>query len=100
VHQTSASASIDLMEAVMPQCADRSNKSSPIRLLFLQAFLDSDATELILGPDAFEGEHLSLAPAAQSNALPSNVSLHGIAQQLHLHHVHRYAACPAFPATR
>ena len=86
------------MEAVMLLCAGRSNSSSPIRLLLLQAFLDSDATELILGPGAFEGEHLSLAPAVQSNALPSNASLHGIAQQLFQHKVHRCAACSASSA--
>ncbi len=49
----------------------------------MQAFIDSDATEMILGPAAFEGSHLSLAPKMQSNALLRNQSLRGIAQQLY-----------------
>lgn len=60
----------------------------------LQAFLDSDATELVLGPAAFEGSHLSLAPAVQSNALLVNESLHGIAQQLYQRNT--YQCVPLF----
>ena len=55
-----------------------------------QAFLDSDASELILGPTAFEGSHLDLVPAAQSNILPVNQSLHGIAAQLYQHNTHQW----------
>ena len=52
---------------------------------YLQAFLDSDETELVLNSGAFEGSHLRLAPAMHSNALPVNVSLHGMAKQLYEH---------------
>ena len=61
----------------------------------MQAFLDSDASELILGPTAFEGSHLSLVPAAQSNALPVNQSLHGLAAQLYQHNAHQWVLSPA-----
>ncbi len=56
----------------------------------MQAFIDSDATEMILGPAAFEGGHLSLAPEMQSNALLRNQSLHGIAQQLYQRDAFKY----------
>ncbi len=57
----------------------------------LQAFLDSDETELVLNSGAFEGSHLRLAPAMQSNALPINASLHGVAKQLYEHNTFQYA---------
>ena len=63
--------------------------------LFTQAFLDSDASELILGPTAFEGSHLNLVPAAQSNVLPVNQSLHGIAAQLYQHNTQQWVSLPA-----
>ena len=63
----------------------------------VQAFLDSDATELTLDSAAFEGSHLSLAPAMQSNALPVNASLRGIAQQLHARNTFRYVLAAPEP---
>ena len=68
--------------------------STSDRACCAQAFLDSDASELILGPTAFEGSHLSLVPAAQSNALPVNQSLHGIAAQLYQHNAHQCVLSP------
>ena len=56
----------------------------------MQAFTDSDATEMVLGPAAFEGSHLSLVPEMQSNALLRNESLHGIAQQLYQRDAFQY----------
>lgn len=57
----------------------------------LQAFLDSDAEELVLGPSAFEGPTLSLHPSLHEEAshpLSRNTTLIGatsLAEQLRQH---------------
>ena len=73
--------------------------STSSRALCTQAFLDSDASELVLGPTAFEGSHLNLVPAAQSNSLPVNNSLHGIAAQLYRHNTRQWVPLPTCSPT-
>ena len=74
-----------------PTAWDIVSSMHPHLLPSLQAFLDSEATELILDSAAFDGSHLSLSPAMQSNALPVNASLHGMAQQLYERNTYLYA---------
>lgn len=63
----------------------------------MQAFLDSDAQELVLGPSAFEGPVLSLHSSLHAEASHlslKNASLTGsssLAEQLWQHSENRYA---------